>query len=258
MGQDIFEQSNVRSTDRQKNGKAGRITYIDASFSSRSVQYMLDSIRENCNDNWKNIYHDIFAILNIAISLAALAIYLDSVNTILLYCGLPNGLFGDIHSPLASWYIAFYKFVIPTNMEIENSMFWLFHMPITLLVVVIIKEIPKKILSMVRNCFIKWKLIIPYPYSRKEEESIIQNYEEMEKFESYISVIRDEDYTITMSASKDKLRVEYSRNGIGFEKEFCFIWKDGNHCALLDYKNAVVDFGRMDAYYGFNRGFGEM
>lgn len=259
MEQTIHDwQTNEQLADEQKTDKVERATYIDASFSSMSVKYMLESIRENCNDNWKNIFHDIFAICNTVINLAALAVLFDSVNTMFMYSS-GEGLFGDIHSPLVPVYYAIIelgivKFSPGPGLHV---FFWPNYVGIVILGVLFILLILKSILRTLRKCCIWLKLIIPYPYSRSEEENIIRNYEEMESFESYICDLEDGDYTITMSPQKDKLTVEYIRNAIGYKKEFKFVWKDGKPCRLLDYKNAVIDFGRMDTYYGFNHGSDE-
>ena len=259
MEQTIHDwQTNEQLENEQKTDKVERATYIDASFSSMSVKYMLESIRENCNDNWKNIFHDIFAICNTVINLAALAVLFDSVNTIFMYGG-SEGLFGDIHSPLIPVYYAILElrlvhYYVDSGQEILSLPRY---MVIVFFGLLFILFILKSILRMLRRCCIGLKLIIPYPYSRSEEENIIRNYEEMESFESYICDLEDGDYTITMSPQKDKLTVEYIRNAIGYKKEFKFVWKDGKPCRLLDYKNAVIDFGRMDTYYGFNHGSDE-
>ena len=63
MGQAVHDwQTNEQLADRQEPEKTGEATYADSSFSSADVKHMLESIRGNCNDNWKNIFHDIFAI----------------------------------------------------------------------------------------------------------------------------------------------------------------------------------------------------
>lgn len=260
MGQAVHDwQTNEQLADRQEPERTGEATYADSSFSSADVKHMLESIRGNCNDNWKNIFHDIFAICNTALNLAALAIFFDSLNTMLMYSSGTKGLFGNIHSPLVPMYYAILELrLVHRSVGSDPDIFlWPRYIVIAILGVVFIFFILKSILCMLRSCCIGLKLIIPYPYSRSEEEDIIRNYEKMEDFEALISDLGSGDYTITMSPQKDKLTVEYTRNAIGYEKEFHFFWKDGEPCQLLDYKNAVIDFGRMDTYYGFNHGSDE-
>ena len=248
-------QTKEQLTDGQEPERTGGSTYADASFSSADVKHMLDSIRKNCNDNWKNIFNNIFAICKNDINLAMLAIFFDLLNTMFMYDG-SEGLFGDIHSPFVPMYNAIFEFC-KNRWSSSPYLYGLTYMAISFLGLVFIFFILKSILCMLRSCCIGLKLIIPYPYSQSEEEDIIRNYEKMEDFEALISDLGSGDYTITMSPQKDKLTVEYTRNAIGYEKEFRFFWKAGEPCQLLDYKNAVIDFGRMDTYYGFNHGSDE-